>query len=266
VKKSNKQGFTLLEMLLAIAIALVISGVFLSLIVAIKTSYYRTYNDDDCADIAAMYAEALENTVLYDIQHGVRDVISIDPNTSILINDNHTITFGDIDNFNRASPSAADRKWDIRMICYLDENTGEFRYQFYFIDLYVQPGYLHYVYEGSFWIPCYNKFRQQVIGQGDEVTSSEVNGWDYNYSAPETSLRVSVAPEGELQADGTISGAEGNMTNLIIGNDGHDHTLHNRIQNDEMGRFTDVDNAAYVVSVPQHSSVITITARPAESS
>ena len=262
MKKSNKQGFTLLEMLLAIAIALVVSGVFLSLIVSIKTSYYRTYNDDDCADIAAMYAEALENTILYDIQNGIEDEIRINTSTSILENDKLTIKFDNIENFNRASPSATDRKWDITMICYLDENTGEFRYQFYFIDLYVQPGYLHYVYEGSFWIPCYNEFVPHVVGQGDEVTPSETNTWDYNYSAPETSLRVSVAPEGVLQADGTISFEDDNMTNSLVSGE----TLHNRIQNDEMGRFTDVDDAAYEVSVPIDSSVITITARPAESS
>ena len=66
--KTNKKGFTLLEMLLAIAITMIIVGLFTTLLVAIRSSYYRAYNDDDCADIAQMYAQALENQVLYDCQ------------------------------------------------------------------------------------------------------------------------------------------------------------------------------------------------------
>ena len=73
MKRSNKRGFTLVEMLLAIAITLLISGLFVTLIATVRASYYRTYNDNDCADIAAMYAEALENTVLYDVQNGAAD-------------------------------------------------------------------------------------------------------------------------------------------------------------------------------------------------
>ena len=48
--KSSKKGFTLVEMMLAIAIIMLISGLFVSLIIAVKDSFYRVYNDDDSSD------------------------------------------------------------------------------------------------------------------------------------------------------------------------------------------------------------------------
>lgn len=182
MKKTNKFGFTMIEMLLAIAICLIISGLFISLIVAIRSSYYRTYNDDDCADIAAMYAEALENQILLDIQNDENDTISIGSD-GILTNTNttHPLEFDLIDDFNRAS-DAATQKWDIRMICYFNADTNEFRYQFFFVDKYVMPGYLHYVYEGSFWIPYYAPFNVHNMGSGDEYDAAAGGDYDWDYN------------------------------------------------------------------------------------
>ena len=112
MKRINKRGFTLIEMLLAIAVTMIICGLFFTLVIAIRSSYYRSYNDDDCADIAQMYGAALENQVLYDIQNGLDDKIYIDSN-GILTNQLGTITFDLIDDFNRTS---TEQKWDIRMM------------------------------------------------------------------------------------------------------------------------------------------------------
>jgi len=118
VKRSNKRGFTLVEMLLAIAIALIISGLFVSLIVSIRASYYRSYNDDDCADIATIYAEALENTVIYDIQNDLGDTIFIDESDHYILKHGtpavsviHELPSG----FNTASTTSG-VKWVIKMI------------------------------------------------------------------------------------------------------------------------------------------------------
>ena len=56
MKRASKKGFTLIEMLLAIAITMIISGLFISLIVSIRSSYYRSYNDVDCSDIGIFYS------------------------------------------------------------------------------------------------------------------------------------------------------------------------------------------------------------------
>lgn len=246
VNKYCKRGFTLIEMLLAIAITMVISGLFITLIVAIKASYYRTYNDDDCADIAAMYAQALENQILYDIQNGVAtDTISINSD-SILTNTltTHQITFDQIDNFNRAG---TEQKWDIRMVCYFDSDTCEFRYKFYFIDLYVNPGYLCYELEGGFWIPYYAPFTNHNMGSGDEFDPASTGSydWDYNVSSPTTDYSITITNEGTVDAMGQLQGAS--MTGGYF----------RRITNDGLGNM--IGDGASDAQVPSSSSSVTIT-------
>jgi prepilin-type N-terminal cleavage/methylation domain-containing protein len=247
VRRSSKKGFTLIEMLLAIAITLIISGLFVSLIVAIRSSYYRTYNDVDCADIAAMYAEALENAVLSDIQNGVTtDKIYIN-DSGILTNDAGTITFDSIENFNRADGGESGRKWDIRMVCLFNSTTGEFRYKFFFIDKYVNENYLHYVYEGSFWIPSYAPFRQQTVGMGDEVPNGGLNTWDYNYTSPVYNFTIDVENPGVDDGSGSLTSA------------GLDPTqYHVRYYSDGMGELRTDTSATDLVSVPLASSIIKI--------
>lgn len=232
MKRVNKKGFTLLEMMLAIAIAMVISGLFLSLIVAVRTSFYRAYNDDDCADIAAMYAKALENQILYDVQNHVSDSISIS-STSELTSSNQAFGFADrISNFNNSS---AEQKWDIRMIAYYDESTGEFIYKFYFIDLYVNPGYCHYVYEGSFWIPEYPGF---------------INNQDYSIDGGATtkenyfSITINAAGVPDASNPGSI---------LPVNTE----SFYSTIVHDELGN-NDVNTESSSVSCPTASSVIII--------
>ena len=242
MKRSSKKGFTLIEMLLAIAITLVISGLFITLIVAIKSSYYRTYNDDDCSEIAAMYAESLENTILYDIQNGISDTISLDSN-SILTNTNHTINFDAIDNFNRAGTN---QKWDIRMVCIWDPTTNELTYKFYFIDLYVNPGYIHYVYQGSFWIPSYPAYQNHNMGSGDEFdpASTGAYDWDYNITSITNPFTLTVVNPGVVSG-GELVGAS--MTGGYF----------TRITNDNLGNM--IGDGSASAQAPATSSSITIS-------
>ena len=71
MKKKNKKGFTLVELMLAIALIVLISSLFISLMVAIKESYQRTYNANDATDYAQLYAQAIENVILQDTQRNV---------------------------------------------------------------------------------------------------------------------------------------------------------------------------------------------------
>ena len=245
MKHMSKKGFTLIEMLLAIAITLIISGVFLSLMISISSSYYRTYNDVDCADIAAMYAEALENQVLYDVQNHVEDDIYIDASTGYL--KGGSINFDSITDFNHASTG---RKWDIRMLCTYDKNTGEFRYTFFFIDMYVNVNYLHYVYSGSFWIPTYAEFVPHTAGEGDQFMPGEVNGWDYNYHTPSRNFNITFDNEGVDNGD-DLTGVTSNMTS------GGYHVL---TQTNGVGRLE--AQGPDEVSVPVESTIIHIDPVP----
>ena len=249
MKRSNKKGFTLIEMLLAIAITLIISAVFISLIVAIRSSYYRTYNDVDCSDIAAMYAEALENTVLYDVQNGIDDKIELNA-SGILTNTAHTINFNGIDNFNRAGGGEAGRKWDIRMLCTFNAATGEFRYRFFFVDKYINTDYLHYVYEGSFWIPNYAPYRTHTIGEDDEVTPTDVNSWDYNFTPGAYPFTISFTDEGVVDAGNNLTFASGNSQ----------AGFHVRVGTTSLGELRTDPSDTSTVSIPARSTVVTIDA------
>lgn len=68
IKHKNKKGFTLIEMMLSIAIVTIVSGCLVSLVVGIKDSYINTYNSDDSVDYAMLYGKWLENSVLSTVQ------------------------------------------------------------------------------------------------------------------------------------------------------------------------------------------------------
>ena len=243
MKKANKKGFTLLEMLLAIAITLIISGLFFTMLVTIRSSYYRAYNDDDCADIAQMYAQALENQVLYDCQNGVADTIKIDDH-GILTSTANDFDFSNINNFNN---SGTNQKWDIRMVCHFDTSTNVFSYSFYFIDKYINPNYLHYVYEGSFWIPNYMPYSNHNAGAGDLYIPGTTYAWDYNYSAPSNSFNLTITNPG------VVDGA-GNLTASAL-----EGGYYTRVTTEGAGRMVG-DNTAPTASVPHISSSVTIAA------
>jgi len=60
----NKKGFTLVEMLLSIAIIVMIGGVIAGLCASISHSYATTYNINDAADYAVLFARGFENSFL----------------------------------------------------------------------------------------------------------------------------------------------------------------------------------------------------------
>jgi prepilin-type N-terminal cleavage/methylation domain-containing protein len=64
----NKKGFTLVELMLAIAIILLISGLFVDLVIATHESYYTTYNRNDASDYAQLYGKMIQDRILADRQ------------------------------------------------------------------------------------------------------------------------------------------------------------------------------------------------------
>lgn len=160
MKKVNKKGFTLVEMLLAIAIMLLISGLFVSLIMSVRDSFYQVYNDDDSTDYATLYAQALENQLLYDAQNGFTGVYGINNDyifTSISDSDNNQFSpdnnsFAELQNFNASRTQGT--KWNIYMEASVDNKLNVVNYTFYLVDCYSKPNQNRLIqsHSGSIWL------------------------------------------------------------------------------------------------------------------
>ncbi|HOO48860.1 MAG TPA: prepilin-type N-terminal cleavage/methylation domain-containing protein [Saccharofermentans sp.] len=60
----NKKGFTLVEVMLALAIMMITVGAFYGLIISVQQAHVDVYNYNDAADYASLNAQAIENVVL----------------------------------------------------------------------------------------------------------------------------------------------------------------------------------------------------------
>lgn len=60
----NKKAFTLVELMLAVAIIIMTSGIFFSLIIMVMKSHTNVATTNDAADYALLNARAFENTVI----------------------------------------------------------------------------------------------------------------------------------------------------------------------------------------------------------
>ena len=60
----NRRGFTLVEMMLALAIVSIVFGLTTALMISIKDSFIMTYNLNDSSDYAVLYGYGIENSVL----------------------------------------------------------------------------------------------------------------------------------------------------------------------------------------------------------
>lgn len=161
-KRNNKKAFTLVELMLAIAIIVLISSLFLSLMIAIKDSYYRVYNANDSTDYAQLYAQAIENVILRDTQSNIAGGSSITysistSDSAFLVNGVPAFTLEQMTN------NDGNLKWNIYLDkdgTYFDEASGMFHYKFVFVDGYDyefgNPGTVQLEYEGAFWIPHFN--------------------------------------------------------------------------------------------------------------
>jgi len=110
--RKNKKGFTLVELMLSIAIIVLIGGLFVSMLVAIKESYYKTYNANDSTDYAQLYAQAIENVILKDTQSnaasGSTFVYQIDQADSTFLSNGSPIFY-----LEQMSNVNGDLKWNV---------------------------------------------------------------------------------------------------------------------------------------------------------
>lgn len=186
----NRKGFTLVEMLLSLAIICMIGGVIGGICVSISNSFVTTYNIDDSADYALLYAKAFENSFL-DCTQGAGSK----GNTWIWYIDNPrglsgvpllkvqkpgasaTNVFTPKYIGNSTTPS----KWSVIMFYNVEEKAASgaedtfnavlVNYRIYIKDNYARTDYI-YRYDGSFWVP---RFYERAKLAGAEAANRKIS-------------------------------------------------------------------------------------------
>lgn len=159
----NKKGFSLVEMVLAIAIIVLIGGVIAGICASISNSFITTYNIDDSTDYAMLYARGFENSFLAYSQaknQSVGDGYTwYIKDAQGLSNTVPTLTVatggGDEAVFNpqflgKDDPSGKS-KWNVTMFYKYEPGTTCVLYRIFIKDNYDNGVITRY--DGSFWIP-----------------------------------------------------------------------------------------------------------------
>ena len=181
----NKKGFTLVEMILSLAIICIIGGVIAGICVSISNSFATTYNIDDSTDYAMLYANGFENSFLSKTcgQSGVAKdkwEWSVDPVNNIPVL-NISYKDGTPDqvfqpHFISSSGSEGESKWEIRMFYKWDSSSSCVLYKIFVKDNYSRTHYV-YMYEGSFWVPRYTeRSNQNNVSATRKIYLDKTNG------------------------------------------------------------------------------------------
>ena len=179
-QQKNKKGFSLVELVLAIAIIVLIGGVIAGICAAISNSFVTTYNIDDSTDYAMLYARGFENSFLAysqaKNQHKndaytwyIKDAKGESNNVPTL-----TVTTGGGDEavfdpqFLATSSADGKSKWNITMFYKYDSNTTCVLYRIFIKDNYDDTAITRY--DGSFWLPRFEQCAKfDGVGTGRTV-------------------------------------------------------------------------------------------------
>ena len=159
----KKKGFTLVEMVLVLAITILIGSVVVGVCLAVSNSFITTYNIDDSSDYAMLYAKGFENSFLTLSQAdgavgGSWKWYIADPagkSGSIPTLTRQTADGASAAVFNPANMNSASgdtSKWAVAMFYKYDEATACVDYRIFVKDNYSNNEYVNR-YDGSFWIP-----------------------------------------------------------------------------------------------------------------
>lgn len=182
--KKNRKGFTLVELMLSLAIICLLGGVIVSICMAISNSFTTTYNIDDSADYAMLYAKGFENSFLANTQKsGHKDDVwewyvanpqsdsdvSV-PTLMVKTPDSSTPTavFDPMYLGGNTSPY----KWEILMFYKWDPATDNVHYRVYLQDNFNSSNFV-YSYDGSFWVPRYTDRKVNNKANGRSIALSE---------------------------------------------------------------------------------------------
>ena len=185
----DRKGFTLVEMLLSLAIICLIGGVIGGVCVSISNSFVTTYNIDDSADYALLYAKGFENSFLDCTQSDgaklqtwtweISNPKGVNGAPLLQVTKPKTGTenvFTPKFIGNNDTPS----KWSVIMFYAVEENaaigSGTYKtvlvkYRIYIKDNYSRTDYI-YRYDGSFWVP---RFYERAKLAGAEAANRKIS-------------------------------------------------------------------------------------------
>lgn len=153
---NSKRGFTLVEMMLALAIITIIGWTTVALMIAIKDSFMTTYNVNDSSDYALLYANGFENSYLQHTRDNQDVTLGIDPANSILMAGTTPVfTPRQMKTTNRNTNQVVD-KWIVRIYFKLDQTdySQAVKYKVFVIDNYYSPTRkVLCVTDGTVWAP-----------------------------------------------------------------------------------------------------------------
>lgn len=168
VHKSSKKGFTLLEMMLSIAIVTIVSGCLVTLMIGVKDSYINTYNSDDSTDYAMLFAKGFENSFLGTVQDcnghpatnatwKVGTYTGLDGQThqDLLMNGTPLLKLSQMKVQQKGTNTIVD-KWKISMTYEYVMASGMVKYTITVVDNYYDPGVVKCVYNGGFFLPHFD--------------------------------------------------------------------------------------------------------------
>lgn len=190
----NRKGFTLVEMLLSLAIICMIGGVIGGVCVSISNSFVTTYNIDDSADYALLYAKGFENSFL-DCTQGsgaknkewawyIDNPKGVSGAPLLKVSKPSGTPGAGVSNVftpkfigNSSTPS----KWSVIMFFNVEEkaSTGSedgiynavlVNYRIYIKDNYARTDYI-YRYDGSLWVP---RFYERAALAGADAANRKV--------------------------------------------------------------------------------------------
>lgn len=164
--KKNKKGFTLVEMVLSLAIICLLGTVIAGVCAQISSSFSTTYSIDDSADYALLYARGFENSFLANTQGGgtsgnvwkwyvndPSDHKSTVPTLRVITPDGVDSAVFEPKFIGNTTTSY---KWSVRMFYKYDETNHVVKYRMFLKDNFSKTHYI-YMYDGDFWLPRFTE-------------------------------------------------------------------------------------------------------------
>ena len=173
----SKKGFTLLEVMLSVAIIAIIGGLYVTMLLSVHESHNTIYNIDNSTDYAMLYAKAIENNVLGTVQdeNPANATWMVDPSQNCLITKNGKPIFTLKQNQVGAA-GARKNKWNVTMTFdvdsqKLDAQTYNYtvKYEITVIDNFYNPGRETAHYNSSFVVPHFGNGQIEVAGSGNQL-------------------------------------------------------------------------------------------------
>lgn len=186
----SKKGFTLVEMMLSLAIIAIVSGCLYTLVFAIKDSYLNTFNSDDSTDYAMLFARGFENSFLASVQDNtvfagskkkITWKIGLNGTEQALLKSveggatTPVFTCAQLKVIPSGSSTPVD-KWKIYMTFDWNNATKVVTYTVYVVDNYYSPGVVKSAYTSSVYLP---HFDNGTIVVSNPALKTNTNGAVY---------------------------------------------------------------------------------------